>query len=179
MKKFKFIDTGINDLYLIEPTVFEDNRGYFMETYNEFNFKEFGLNLKFVQDNQSKSKKGVLRGLHYQKRNPQGKLVRVVSGEIFDVAVDIRPKSNTCGKWYGVKLSAENKKQLYVPEGFAHGFLSLSDEVELFYKCTQFYDPKDECGIIWNDATIGIDWPCEVTPILSEKDLKNPRFSCL
>lgn len=172
--KFKFTEAGIKGLYIIEPTVFGDNRGYFMETYNYNEFKEAGLDMVFVQDNQSKSKKGVLRGLHFQKKHPQGKLVRVISGEVFDVAVDIREGSPTFGKWYGVVLSAENKKQFYIPEGFAHGFLVLSDEAEFVYKCTDFYHPEDEGGIIWNDPQIGIEWPLEGIgePILSEKDRK-------
>lgn len=172
MSKFKFITTPIEDLYTIEPTVFGDHRGYFMETYNERDFKEAGLNMKFVQDNQSKSKKGVLRGLHFQINHPQGKLVRVIKGEVFDVAVDLRKNSKTYGKWYGVILSEENKRQFYVPEGFAHGFLVLSDEAEFTYKCTDFYHPEDEGGILWNDPDIGIKWPMENIEeiILSEKD---------
>jgi dTDP-4-dehydrorhamnose 3,5-epimerase len=174
MSKFKFIETPIEDLYIIEPTVFGDHRGYFMETYNEKDFKEAGLDMKFVQDNQSKSKKGVLRGLHFQHKYPQGKLVRVIKGEVFDVAVDLRKNSKTYGKWYGVILSEENKRQFYIPEGFAHGFLVLSDETEFTYKCTDFYHPEDEGGIIWNDPNIGIDWPLEDIEevILSEKDKK-------
>lgn len=172
MGKFKFIGTGIKGLYVIEPTVFGDNRGYFMETYNLNEFKEAGLNMNFVQDNQSKSKKGVLRGLHFQKRYPQGKLVMVISGEVFDVAVDLRKDSPTYKKWYGVVLSSENKKLLYVPEGFAHGFLVLSDEAEFTYKCTEFYHPEDEGGIVWNDPEIGIEWPVsDINQIfLSDKD---------
>ncbi len=172
MGKFKFIDTGIKDLIVIEPTVYGDHRGYFMETYNLNEFKEAGLDMAFVQDNQSKSKKGVLRGLHFQKEYPQGKLVRVISGEVFDVAVDIRKNSPTFGKWHGVILNAENKRQFYVPEGFAHGFLVLSDEAEFVYKCTEFYHPEDEGGIIWNDPDIGIEWPSDSINqiLLSEKD---------
>lgn len=174
MGKFNFIETGIKDLYVIEPRVFGDSRGYFMETYNYNDFKEAGLDMVFVQDNQSKSFKGVLRGLHFQVNFPQGKLVRVLSGEVFDVAVDIRKDSPTYKKWYGVVLSAENKKQFYVPAGFAHGFLVLSDEAEFAYKCTEFYHPEDESGIIWNDPSIGIEWPLEgISEIaLSEKDKK-------
>ena len=164
----------IEGLYVIEPTVFRDERGYFMETYNQNDFKEAGLNMVFVQDNQSMSVKGVLRGLHYQKQYPQGKLVRAVRGTVFDVAVDLRTHSETYGKWYGVELSAENKKQFYIPEGFAHGFLVLSDEAEFAYKCTDFYHPNDEGGIIWNDPEIGVEWPIpegmELT--ISEKDQK-------
>jgi dTDP-4-dehydrorhamnose 3,5-epimerase len=157
---------------IIEPRVFGDNRGYFMETYNYNQFKEAGMDMVFVQDNQSKSKKGVLRGLHFQAKHPQGKLVRVLSGEVFDVGVDLRKGSPTFGKWHGVILSGENRKQFYVPEGFAHGFLVLSDEAEFAYKCTDFYRPEDEVGIIWNDPTIGIEWPLEGLGdiILSEKD---------
>ena len=172
MAKFKFIETSIKDLYVIEPTIFGDHRGYFMETYNENEFKKAGLNVDFVQDNQSKSKKGVLRGLHFQYEYPQGKLVRVIKGKVFDVAVDLRRNSETYGKWYGVYLSEENKKQFYIPEGFAHGFLVLSDEAEFTYKCTDFYHPEDEGGIIWNDPDIGIKWPIEQIEevILSNKD---------
>jgi len=172
--KFKFIDTGIKDLYVIEPAVFGDNRGYFMETYNYNDFKEAGLDMVFVQDNQSKSFKGVLRGLHFQVNYPQGKLVRVLSGEVFDVGVDLRKDSPTYKKWFGVVLSAENKKQFYVPPGFAHGFLVLSDEAEFAYKCTEFYHPEDESGVIWNDPSIGIEWPLDGIGeiVLSEKDKK-------
>jgi dTDP-4-dehydrorhamnose 3,5-epimerase len=169
---FKFIETEIEGLYVIEPKVFVDQRGYFMETYNYNNFKEAGLNMIFVQDNQSKSKRGTLRGLHFQKKHPQGKLVRVIKGEVFDVAVDLRKHSKTYGVWYGLVLSAENKKQLYVPEGFAHGFLVLSEEAEFVYKCTDFYYPDDEGGIIWNDPDIGIEWPLSNIEeiIISDKD---------
>ena len=144
-----------------------------METYNENDFKEAGLDMKFVQDNQSMSVKGVLRGLHFQKQYPQGKLVRVVRGKVFDVAVDLREGSPTYKKWYGVELSDENKKQFYIPEGFAHGFLVLSDEAEFAYKCTDFYHPGDEGGIMWNDHEIGIEWPVEdgVELVISEKDM--------
>ncbi len=175
MIKFNFIETDIKDLYIIEPTVFGDDRGYFMETYNYNDFEDAGLDMVFVQDNQSKSKKGVLRGLHFQKQNPQGKLVRVISGEVFDVAVDLRKTSSTFGKWQGVILSAENKKQFYIPEGFAHGFLVLSDEAEFVYKCTRFYDPADEGGLMWNDPDINIQWPNipESEVFLSAKDRQN------
>ena len=148
MGKFKFTKTSIEGVYIIEPTVFGDERGYFMETYHQGEFKEAGLDLNFVQDNQSKSTKGVIRGLHFQYNKPQGKLVRVIRGEVFDVAVDLRRNSPTYGKWEGVILSDENKKQFYVPEGFAHGFLVLSDVAEFTYKCTDFYDPDDEGGIL-------------------------------
>ena len=172
MGQFQFTKTGIEGLVVVEPKVFGDNRGYFMETYNYNDFKAAGLDMVFVQDNQSKSKKGVLRGLHFQKKNPQGKLVRVVSGEVYDVAVDLRRGSDTYGKWYGVLLSAENKKQFYVPEGFAHGFVVMSETAEFVYKCTRFYDPSDEGGLMWNDPEIGIDWPVpdNAELLLSEKD---------
>ena len=172
MGQFQFTKTGIEGLVVVEPKVFGDNRGYFMETYNYNDFKAAGLDMVFVQDNQSKSKKGVLRGLHFQKKNPQGKLVRVVSGEVYDVAVDLRKGSDTYGKWYGVLLSAENKKQFYVPEGFAHGFVVMSETAEFVYKCTRFYDPSDEGCLMWNDPEIGIDWPVPENAelLLSEKD---------
>ncbi len=174
MSKIKVIKCDIDGLCVIEPSVFGDNRGYFMETYNKNDFHEEGLDMVFVQDNQSMSTKGVLRGLHFQKQFPQGKLVRVVRGAVFDVAVDLRTGSETYGKWFGVELSADNKKQFYIPEGFAHGFYVLSDEAEFVYKCTDFYHPGDEGGILWNDPDIGIDWPIPEgsEPILSEKDKK-------
>ena len=174
MGKFNFIKTPIKDVYVIEPTVFGDNRGYFMETYQYEAFKEAGLDMVFVQDNQSKSKKGVLRGLHFQTQNSQGKLVRVVSGEVFDVAVDLRQGSETFGKWYGVVLSAENKKQFFIPKNFAHGFVVLSDYAEFAYKCTDFYHPNDEGGIKYDDPDIGVEWPIpEGTElIMSDKDKK-------
>lgn len=150
---------GIEGLCVIEPAVHGDARGYFMETYNQNDFYEAGLMMKFVQDNQSGSTKGVLRGLHFQKEFPQGKLVRVIKGEVFDVAVDVRNNSDTYGAWYGIELSAENKKQFYIPEGFAHGFIVLSDVAEFCYKCTDFYRPEDEGGLAWNDPQIGIKWP--------------------
>ena len=174
MGKIKVSTCGIEGLFVIEPAVFHDTRGYFMETYNQNDFREAGLDMVFVQDNQSMSTKGVLRGLHFQKQFPQGKLVRVVRGKVFDVAVDLRSASETYGKWFGVELSAENKKQFYIPEGFAHGFLVLSDEAEFAYKCTDFYHPGDEGGILWSDPTIGIDWPIEegMELVISEKDQK-------
>lgn len=150
---------GIEGLCIIEPTLHGDARGYFMETYNQKDMAEAGLNMAFVQDNQSCSTKGVLRGLHFQKQFPQGKLVRVIRGSVFDVAVDLRSNSKTFGKWFGVELTEENKKQIYIPEGFAHGFLVLSHMAEFFYKCTDFYHPGDEGGIAWNDPEIGIQWP--------------------
>lgn len=150
---------GIEGLCVIEPAVHGDARGYFMETYNQRDMEEAGLDMVFVQDNQSCSTKGVLRGLHFQKEYPQGKLVRVIRGEVFDVAVDLRRGSDTYGKWYGQLLSEENKLQFYIPEGFAHGFLVLSDVAEFCYKCTDFYHPGDEGGLAWNDPMIGVEWP--------------------
>ena len=174
MGKIKVTTCEFEGLYVIEPTVFKDERGYFMETYNQNDFKEAGLNMTFVQDNQSMSVKGVLRGLHFQKQYPQGKLVRAVRGTVFDVAVDLRSDSKTYGKWFDVTLSAENKKQFYIPEGFAHGFLVLSDEAEFAYKCTDFYHPGDEGGLLWSDPEIGVEWPIEpgMELIISEKDKK-------
>ena len=159
MGQIKVSKTPIEGLYIIEPTVHGDERGYFMETYNQKDMKEAGLNMVFVQDNQSMSSKGVLRGLHFQKQFPQGKLVRVIKGKVFDVAVDLREGSKTYGKWYGVELTEENKKQFYISEGFAHGFLVLSDVAEFCYKVTDFYHPGDEGGLAWNDPSIGIKWP--------------------
>lgn len=178
MGKFKFTYTEIEGVFIAEPAVFPDERGYFMETYNENDFKEEGIDLTFVQDNQSKSSKGVLRGLHFQKTQPQGKLVRVISGEVFDVAVDLRKASRTYGKWIGVRLSAENKKQFFIPKGFAHGFVVLSDEAEFVYKCTEFYHGEDESGIKWDDEDIGIDWPLDGIDeiILSDKDKELKSF---
>ena len=174
MGKIKVTACEIEGLYVIEPTVFPDSRGYFMETYNQNDFHEAGLNMNFVQDNQSMSVKGVLRGLHFQKQFPQGKLVRAVRGTVFDVAVDLRANSKTYGKWFGVELSAENKKQFYISEGFAHGFLVLSDEAEFAYKCTDFYHPGDEGGILWSDPEIGIEWPIKegMELTISDKDQK-------
>lgn len=184
MGKFNFIKTGIEGVTVVEPTVFGDHRGYFMETYNKAEFDAAGLDMVFVQDNESKSKKGVLRGLHFQKMNPQGKLVRVLEGEVYDVAVDLRKGSPTFGKYEGVILSAENKRQFYIPEGFAHGFVVLSDTATFVYKCTRLYDPKDEGGLFWNDPAIGIPWPMEklgegFEPLLSEKDTRNPLLKDL
>ena len=174
MGKITVTPCDIEGLYVIEPTVFKDERGYFVETYNQNDMKEAGLDMVFVQDNQSMSTRGVLRGLHFQKQFPQGKLVRVVRGKVFDVAVDLRSDSKTYGKWFGVELSAENMKQFYIPEGFAHGFLVLSDEAEFCYKCKDFYHPGDEGGLAWNDPEIGVEWPLEegVDLIISEKDKK-------
>ena len=162
---------GIEGLCVIEPEIHLDARGYFTESYNQKDMQEAGLNVNFVQDNQSGSVKGVLRGLHYQKEHPQGKLVRVIRGRVYDVAVDIRRGSVTYGKWFGIELSEENRKQLYIPEGFAHVFLVLSENAEFCYKCTDFYYPGDEGGIAWNDPTLGIKWPeIEGEYQLSEKD---------
>ncbi len=158
MGQIKVTKCPIEGLCVIEPTVHGDARGYFMETYNQKDMEAEGLNMAFVQDNQSSSTKGVLRGLHFQKQYPQGKLVRVVKGSVFDVAVDLRANSETYGKWFGVELTEENKKQFYIPEGFAHGFVVLSDVAEFCYKCTDFYHPGDEGGLAWNDPEIGIDW---------------------
>lgn len=167
---------GIDGLCIITPAVHKDSRGYFMETYNERDMKEAGIDITFVQDNQSASVKGVLRGLHKQKNFPQTKLVRVINGCVFDVAVDLRAGSVTYGKWYGVELSAENKKQFLIPKGFAHGFLTLSDYAEFCYKCDDFFHPDDELGVAWNDPDIGVDWniPEGMQLILSEKD-KNQK----
>lgn len=178
MGKFKFIETGINDLFVIEPTAFGDERGYFMETYNEKEFYAAGLNMKFVQDNESMSTKGVLRGMHFQSQHPQGKLVRVTKGEVFDVAVDVRKNSTTFGKWFGVYLSEENRKMFYVPEGFAHGFLVVSDIAKFSYKCTDFYYPEFEVGFCWDDKSIGIEWPLDgiLQVKVSDKDKKYDMF---
>ena len=171
MAGFQMNPLTIPGLMVVEPAVFGDERGYFMETYNDKAFTEGGIDASFVQDNQSMSKKGVLRGLHFQYTHPQGKLVRVLVGEVFDVAVDIRPDSPTLGRWAGVRLSAENKKQFYVPPGFAHGFLVLSDEAVFAYKCTEYYHPEDEGGIAWDDPSVRVQWPLGgKSPVLSEKD---------
>ncbi len=179
MGKITVHDTGIEGLKIIEPQVFGDDRGYFFESYNEQDFFSQGVTQKFVQDNQSKSKKGVLRGLHYQKMHPQSKLVRVIVGEVFDVAVDLRKDSKTYGQWKGVVLSGTNMKQFLIPKGFAHGFLVLSDEAIFSYKCDDYYHPEDEAGIMWNDPTINVDWPATDGIILSEKDKKHPLFKDL
>ncbi len=197
MGQIKVEKCEIEGLYVITPTVHGDDRGYFVETYNQRDMQEHGLNMVFVQDNQSMSKKGVLRGLHFQKEFPQGKLVRVISGRVFDVAVDLRKGSKTYGKWFGIELSKENGKQFYVSPGFAHGFLVLSDTAEFCYKVTDFYHPGDEGGVAWNDPDIGITWPeiegeysgtasaegyafSDGTKILlSEKDSKTPRLKDL
>jgi len=176
MGKFNFVGTKIKDLYIIEPLIFGDTRGYFMESYNKKDFNDFGLTMEFVQDNESKSKKGVLRGLHFQISHPQGKLVRVTSGKVFDVAVDLRKDSPTFSQYVSVILTGENKKQLYIPEGFAHGFLVLSEFALFSYKCTDYYMPEYESGILWTDEDISVQWPIdEVEQIfLSDKD-KNQK----
>ena len=173
---FKFTPTKIKDVYVIEPQVFGDQRGYFMETYNQQEFVKNGLDYHFVQDNQSSSKKGVLRGLHFQKQNPQAKLVRVLKGEVFDVAVDLRKDSETYGQWVGELLSVENHKQLMIPRGFAHGFVVVSDEAEFAYKCDDFYHPEDEGGLAYNDSNIAIDWPDVGELTLSDKDRQHPTL---
>lgn len=174
----KITATAIPDVLLVEPTVFGDERGFFYESYNEQKWQELtGLQTHFVQDNHSRSVKNVLRGIHYQIKQPQGKLVRVVVGEVFDVAVDLRRSSATFGQWVGEHLSAENKKSLWVPEGFGHGFLVLSDAAEFLYRTTDFYAPQHERCIVWNDPEIGIDWPLAGDPLLSEKDEKGILFN--
>lgn len=177
MGKINRIDTSIPDLFILEPKVFGDYRGYLLESYNRIDFAEIGLELDFVQDNMSRSTRGVLRGLHFQKKHTQGKLVKVTRGRVFDVGVDLRKGSPTYGKWEGAILDDESHRMLYVPEGFAHGFLVLSEIADFSYKCTDYYDPENEGGIIWNDPDIGIEWPLEgITPLLSEKDKKLPRM---
>lgn len=178
MSKFKRVETGIKDLIVIEPTVFGDNRGFFMESYSKKDFSEIGMNVEFVQDNHSKSKKGVLRGLHFQTQHVQGKLVRVTAGSVLDVAVDLRKDSPTFGKHYLVELSADNKKMFYIPPGFAHGFLTLEDNTEFQYKCTDYYAPEFDSGVLWNDFDIAIEWNFEKyglsaeAILLSDKDKK-------
>lgn len=167
----KVAATAIPDVLLLEPTIYEDERGFFFESFNQKRFEDAtGLNIRFVQDNHSRSVKRVLRGLHYQIRRPQGKLLRVTAGEVFDVAVDLRRSSPTFGKFAGIVLSAENKKQLWIPEGLAHGYLVLSEAAEVLYKTTDYYSPEDERCLIWNDPDVGIDWPKDGAPILSAKD---------
>jgi dTDP-4-dehydrorhamnose 3,5-epimerase len=171
----KFTKTTFPDVLLVEPDVFKDTRGFFMETYNQREYTKAGIDQVFVQDNYSHSKHGILRGLHYQLKNAQGKLVFVITGEIFDIVVDIRIGSPSFGQWFGTHLSAENRRQIFVPGGYAHGFIVLSESVDVIYKCTDFYTPGDEYGIFWADPTIGIDWPVK-NPILSDKDSKNPKL---
>ena len=176
MGNFTFTETKIKGVFIIDVKTYGDNRGYFMETYKESDFKEAGLAYTFVQDNQSSSRKGVLRGLHFQKTYPQAKLVRVLKGEVFDVAVDLRKGSRTYGQWVGVLLSGENRRQLMIPRGFAHGFMVVSDYAEFAYKCDELYHPEDEGGIMWNDPEIGVEWPDVGEIILSEKDKKHPNL---
>ena len=178
MGKFNRIETGIEGLCIIEPTVFGDDRGFFFESYSKKDFEEVGIPFEFVQDNHSKSKKGVLRGMHFQYENTQDKLVRVVTGSVYDVVIDLRKDSATFGKWYGVVLSAQNKRQFFVPKGFAHGFLTLEDNTEFLYKCTDYYAPQYDSGILWNDKDVAVDWRLnefgltEKKLTLSEKDKK-------
>jgi dTDP-4-dehydrorhamnose 3,5-epimerase len=174
----KFLSTAIPDVVIVEPQVFGDSRGFFMETWQKRKFAEGGIDVDFVQDNHSASAQWILRGLHYQLDKPQGKLVRVTQGAVYDVAVDLRKSSPTFGRWVGVELSADNKRMLWVPPGFAHGFLSLSERVEFLYKCTEYYVPAAERAIAWNDRTLDIAWPlpANVTPTLSAKDAKGVSF---
>ncbi len=178
MGKFNFIKTDIDGVIIVEPTAYGDNRGYFMETYQKEDFIKGGIDEDFVQDNQSMSTKGVLRGLHFQINYPQSKLVRCIRGEVYDVAVDLREGSKTYGKYVGVRLSAENKRQFFIPKNFAHGFLVLSDEAEFVYKVDDFYHPNDEGGLMWNDPDIGIEWPIseDIEINLSDKDKLHPAF---
>lgn len=180
MGNFTFEQCGdFEGLYLVHTKKFGDSRGYFMETYQKEEFAKGGITAEFVQDNQSSSTKGVLRGLHYQKQHTQGKLVRVLRGRVYDVVVDIRKGSKTYGQWYGVELSGEDATSFFVPAGFAHGFYVMSDTAEFFYKCTDYYDPASEAGIAWDDESLKIDWPIPAgeKPIISEKDAKHPEFS--
>lgn len=179
MGNFKLLKTAIDGIYIIEPGIYSDNRGSFTEVYNFKDFEKHGISQKFLQDNISISKKGVLRGLHFQKDNPQGKLIKVLQGEIFDAAVDIRAGSNTFGKWIGITLNESESRELFIPGGFAHGFLVLSNTAKVLYKCTDYYNPLDESGIIWNDPDIGINWPLDKihSLILSEKDKNWQRLN--
>ena len=177
MSNFTFEKTEIEGVYIIDVKTYGDNRGYFMETYKEEDFKAAGLDYRFVQDNQSSSRRGVLRGLHFQKNHPQAKLVRVLKGEVFDVAVDLRKGSKTYGHWVGVLLSEENHRQFMIPRGFAHGFVVVSETAEFAYNCDDFYHPEDEGGIIWNDPDVNIVWPEVGEIVLSEKDKKNPTLA--
>lgn len=172
----KFIKGRLSGTYIIESDVFSDSRGFFLETYSKREFEKAGINLDFVQDNLSRSVKNTVRGLHYQINRPQDKLVRAVAGEIFDVAVDIRRDSPTFGQWEGYILSAENKRQFFIPKGFAHGFCVVSASADFMYKCSDFYSPKDERGILWNDPDIGVKWPLDGEPVLSKRDLGNPAL---
>lgn len=173
----KIVPTSIPDVLILEPRVFQDSRGFFFESYNEKVMADIGVSFPFVQDNHSRSCRNVLRGLHYQIEHPQGKLVRTIIGEIFDVAVDLRKKSSTLGKWCGVRISAANRRQLYIPPGFAHGFLVLSEWSEVLYKTTDFWAPEHERCIIWNDEDLGINWPLTGEPVLSAKDRAAVRFA--
>lgn len=172
----KVIETKLNGCLIIEPEVFGDERGFFLESFQSERYKAIGIHHEFVQDNHSRSRKGVLRGLHFQHKKPQGKLVRVVRGEVFDVAVDLRPESETFGQWESVRLSEENKLQFWVPPGFAHGFVVLSDIADFEYKCTDYYDPSDEGSIIWNDTDLNISWPTDIQFVLSDKDRAAASF---
>ncbi len=172
----KFIETALPGVILIEPDVFRDDRGFFTETFHQRKYADGGIARAFVQDNHSHSKRGTLRGLHYQFRHPQAKLVHVITGEIFDVAVDIRHGSPTFGKWVGSLLSGDNKRQIFIPEGFAHGFCVMSETADVLYKCSDLYAPDDDRGLFWADPTIGIDWPVQ-TPFLSKKDSQNPKLA--
>ncbi|MDR1514743.1 MAG: dTDP-4-dehydrorhamnose 3,5-epimerase [Synergistaceae bacterium] len=179
MNNFTLNRLPIDGLLLIETKKYGDDRGFFMETYNEEGFREIGLSLDFVQDNRSRSRRGILRGLHFQKTHPQGKLVCVTNGEVFDVAVDLRKSSTTFGEWFGVNLSGDRGTLFYIPPGFAHGFYVLSDTADFMYKCTDFYRPDDEGGLLWNDPAVGIAWPvCDVSyPVMTEKDKHYPVFA--
>ncbi len=172
------VKTPLKDAFIIEPTIFSDKRGFFLETHNAKDWEKNGLDFTFVQDNHSYSEQNILRGLHFQFTKPQGKLVRVINGEVFDVAVDLRRSSETFGKWYGITLSAKNKKQFWIPPGFAHGFYVMSHNADFEYKCTDYYDKDDEGCILWNDKSINIKWPCE-NPILSEKDSNGQSFNSI
>ena len=174
----KKIETKIKDCFILEPDIFGDDRGFFLETYQKRRYKDLGINYEFVQDNYSRSSKGILRGLHFQKKKPQGKLVTVSLGEVYDVAVDLREKSNTFGQWASVILSEDNKRQFWVPPGFAHGFLVISDSADFHYKCTDYYDPSDEGSLLWNDPNINISWPIN-NPKLSVKDENAPLLTDL
>lgn len=176
MGKFEFVKTKIEGLFIIDVGKFDDDRGYFMESYNKRDFDAAGLRYEFVQDNQSSSKRGVLRGLHFQTQKPQAKLVRVLEGEVFDVAVDLRKGSLTYGQWEGVVLSADNRRQFMIPRGFAHGFQVMSDTAVFAYKCDDFYDPGGEGGILWSDPELGIEWPLPDETIVSDKDEKHPTL---
>ncbi len=171
------IETPLSGVLVIEPTVIRDTRGFFMESYHAAKYAEFGITVSFVQDNQSHSVRGTLRGLHYQHEHPQAKLCRVVQGEVFDVCVDLRRGSPTFAQWYGVVLSAENRRQVFIPTGFAHGFQVVSETADFLYKCSDFYTPQDEYGLAWNDPDIGIEWPLIITPLIAPKDAGLPMLA--